>query len=106
MGKAPGKSTTRHAKRDAQCRKPSKTGKVKHVWGSNGDLELLESQGAGGHTCGERGGKRGKQCAVLHTSGDQYLDSKDRGSERRSKEPGKASSHANEQKRGAGVAER
>ena len=29
MGKAPGKSTARHAKRDAQCRKPSKTGKVK-----------------------------------------------------------------------------
>lgn len=31
VGKAPGKSSTYHAKRDAQHRKPSKTGEVKRV---------------------------------------------------------------------------
>lgn len=50
--------------------------------------------------------QRGKQRAVFHASCDHYFDSKDRGGEWRSKEPGKAGSHANTQKRVAGVSER
>ena len=53
VGKAPGKGAAYHAKRDAQHRKPSKTGEVERIRGGNGDLELLEPQGAGGHTCCE-----------------------------------------------------
>ena len=106
MGKAPGKSATYHTERDTQQRQPSKTGEVERIRGGNSDLELLEPQGAGGHACGKRSRKRGKQRAVFHASGDQHLDRKDRSSERRSKESGKASGHADKQKRVAGVSER
>ena len=106
MGKAPGKSATYHAERDAQQRQPSKAGEVERIRSGNSDLELLEPQGAGGHACGKRSRKRGKQRAVFHASGDQHLDRKDRSGERRSKESGKASGHADKQKRVAGVSER
>ena len=106
MGKAPGKSSTYHTKRDTQQRQPSKTGEVERIRGGNGDLKLLEPQSAGGHACGERGCKRGKQRAVFHASCDQYFDRKDRGGEGRSEESGKAGGHADKQKRVAGVSER